>query len=111
MYLLPDSTKVWMDPGSSILFANDFDKDRTVRLSGSSLFEVSKHEGSTFRVCIDKAIIEVKGTSFLVKQNKNKQNEITLFNGEIEFMAEATGEKVTMLPSQQLTYNTENTQM
>ena len=111
MYILPDSTKVWMDPGSSIQYVDDFNKNRTILLSGSSLFEVCKHEGSTFRIHIDKATIEVKGTCFLVKQNKSKQNEITLFNGEIEFTAEATGEKVTLLPSQQLVYNTEHTQM
>ena len=111
MYILPDSTKVWMDPGSSIQYVDDFNKNRTILLSGSSLFEVCKHEGSTFRIHIDKATIEVKGTCFLVKQNKSKQNEITLFNGEIEFTAEATGEKVTLQPSQQLIYHTEHTQM
>ena len=64
MYILPDSTKVWMKPGSSIQFAKDFNKDRKVWLSGNSLFEVYKHEGSTFQVYIDKAFIEVKGTCF-----------------------------------------------
>ena len=69
MYILPDSTKVWMKPGSSIQFAKDFNKDRKVWLSGNSLFEVYKHEGSTFQVHINKAFIEVKGTCFLVKQD------------------------------------------
>ena len=55
MYILPDSTKVWMKPGSSIQFAKDFNKDRKVWLSGNSLFEVYKHEGSTFQVHINKA--------------------------------------------------------
>ena len=49
MYILPDSTKVWMKPGSSIQYAKDFNKDRKVWLSGNSLFEVYKHEGSTFQ--------------------------------------------------------------
>lgn len=53
MYILPDSTKVWMKPGSSIQFAKDFNKDRKVWLSGNSLFEVYKHEGSTFQVHIN----------------------------------------------------------
>lgn len=111
MHILPDSTKVWMDPGSSIQYAKTFNKNRKVWLKGNSLFEVQKHAGSIFQVYIDKALIEVKGTCFLVKQNKTKQNEITLFNGKIEFIAEASGEKIALLPSQQLIYNTENTKI
>lgn len=111
MHILPDSTKVWMDPGSSIQYAKTFNKNRKVWLKGNSLFEVQKHAGSIFQVYIDKALIEVKGTCFLVKQNKTKQNEITLFNGKIEFIAEVSGEKIALLPSQQLVYNTENTKI
>ena len=110
MYILPDSTKVWMKPGSSIQFAKDFNKDRKVWLSGNSLFEVYKHEGSTFQVHINKAFIEVKGTCFLVKQDDIKQNEITLFHGKIEFNVEYTGKKIVMQPLQKVTYNVDNAQ-
>jgi hypothetical protein len=110
MYILPDSTKVWMKPGSSIQFAKDFNKDRKVWLSGNSLFEVYKHEGSAFQVHINKAFIEVKGTCFLVKQDDIKQNEITLFHGKIEFNVESTGKKIVMQPLQKVTYNVDNAQ-
>ena len=110
MYILPDSTKVWMKPGSSIQYAKDFNKDRKVWLSGNSLFEVYKHEGSTFQVHINKAFIEVKGTCFLVKQDDIKQNEITLFHGKIEFNVESTGKKIVMQPLQKVTYNVDNAQ-
>lgn len=110
MYILPDSTKVWMNPGSSIQYAKDFNEDRRVWLEGNSLFEVYKHEGSTFQVYIDKAFIEVKGTCFLVKQDDITHNEITLFHGKIEFNVESTGQKVIMQPLQKVTYNVENAQ-
>ncbi|WP_455612929.1 FecR family protein [Bacteroides congonensis] len=110
MYTLPDSTKVWMQPGSSIQYTKDFNKDRKVWLSGNSLFEVCKHEESTFQVHIDKAFIEVKGTCFLIKQDDAKKNEITLFNGKIEFNIESTGERIVMHPLQKVTYNVENAQ-
>ena len=110
MYILPDSTKVWMKPGSSIQYAKDFNKDRKVWLSGNSLFEVYKHEGSTSQVHINKAFIEVKGTCFLVKQDDIKQNEITLFHGKIEFNVESTGKKIVMQPLQKVTYNVDNAQ-
>ena len=81
MYILPDSTKVWMKPGSSIQFAKDFNKDRKVWLSGNSLFE-----------------------------DDIKQNEITLFHGKIEFNVESTGKKIVMQPLQKVTYNVDNAQ-
>lgn len=105
MYTLPDSTKVWMESGSSIKYAKAFDKDRKVWLSGNSLFEVCKHEGSTFQVYIDKAFIEVKGTCFLVKQTNAEKNEITLFHGKIEFNVESTGQRTVMKPLQKIIYN------
>lgn len=108
MYTLPDSTKVWMEPGSAIRYAKTFDKDRKVWLSGNSLFEVYKHEGSTFQVYIDKAFIEVKGTCFHVKQTNAEKNEITLFNGKIEFNVEATGQRTVMKPLQKVIYNPSN---
>lgn len=105
MYLLPDSSKVWMEPGSSIRYAKAFKKDRKVWLSGNSLFEVCKHEGSTFQVYIDKAFIEVKGTCFLIKQHNADQNEITLLSGSIDFNVETTNEKISMQPMQKMIYN------
>ncbi|MEY8686953.1 FecR family protein [Bacteroides sp. AN502(2024)] len=108
MYTLPDHTKVWMEPGSSIRYAKIFDKDRKVWLSGNSLFEVYKHPKSTFQVYIDKAFIEVKGTCFHVKQTNSEKNEITLFNGKIEFNVESTGQKTVMKPLQKVVYNPNN---
>ena len=111
MYTLPDSSKVWMEPGSSIQYTKAFNKERKVWLSGNSLFEVYKHEGSTFQVHINKAFIEVKGTCFLVKQDDIKQNEITLFHGKIEFNVESTGQKTVMKPLQRVIYNPRNAEM
>ena len=94
-----------MQPGSSIRFAENFKECRDVWLKGNSLFEVRKNSGSKFRVYIDKAFIEVKGTCFLIKQNNPNANEITLFNGSIEFNIESTHDKIAMKPLQELVYN------
>jgi Fe2+-dicitrate sensor, membrane component len=104
-YQLPDSSKVWLQPKSSIRFAKNFNKDRKVWLSGNSLFEVSKHQGKTFRVYIEKAFIEVKGTRFLVEKNKDGNEEITLFNGCIEFNIESVGKQINMNPLDRIKYN------
>lgn len=112
-HILPDSSKVWMQPGSHIRYCKAFDNDRKVWLQGNSLFEVHKHAGSKFRVYIDRAYIEVKGTCFLVKQNDATKNEITLFHGAIEFNVELTGQKTELKPLQKILYNpvTAQTQM
>ena len=110
MHVLPDSTKVWMESGSSIKYTKAFNKKREVWLEGNSFFEVYKHEGSFYQVHINKAFIEVKGTCFLVKQDDIKQNEITLFHGKIEFNVESTGKKIVMQPLQKVTYNVDNAQ-
>ena len=104
MYLLPDSSKVWMQPGSVIRYADDFNQDRKVWLKGTSLFEVRKHNDSKFRVYLNKAFIEVKGTCFQIKQDQMTQEEITLFSGKINFNVEATGEVIEMKPLQKVTY-------
>lgn len=110
LYVLPDSTKVWMQPGSSIRYAKAFMQDRRVWLEGNSLFEVQKHKGSTFQVYINDAFIEVKGTCFLVKQEDAYCSEVTLFEGEIEFNIPSTRQKTAMLPLQKLTYNSMDSQ-
>lgn len=105
LYVLPDSSKVWMHPESTIRYAKDFTKNRKVWLKGSSLFEVQKYPGSKFRVYIEQAFIEVKGTKFLVEKIEDGKDEITLFHGCIAFNAERTGEEITMKPLQQIVYN------
>lgn len=110
IYVLPDSTKVWMESGSSVEYTKSFKQNREVWLKGNSFFEVYKHEGTSFRVHINKAFIEVKGTCFQVKQNNTEKNEITLFHGKVEFNVESTGEKIIMFPSQKVIYNSNNAQ-
>lgn len=108
--MLPDSTKVWMQPGSSIRYAKAFKQDRRIWLEGNSLFEVHKYQGSTFQVYIDGAFIEVKGTCFLVKQEDAHCSEITLFEGKIEFNIPSTRQKTVMRPLQKLIYNSADSQ-
>lgn len=105
LYYLPDSSKVWMQAGSTIRFPEKFEKSRNVWLTGNALFEVRKYAQSKFRVHINKAFIEVKGTSFLVKQNQT--DKIILFSGSIEFNAIKSNQKILMRPKQELTYDPE----
>ena len=52
LYTLPDSSKVWMQQGSSLKYAKAFQKERKVWLKGNSLFEVTRQNGVPFQVYI-----------------------------------------------------------
>ena len=105
------NNRVLVEPRWYFQYTKAFNKERKVWLSGNSLFEVYKHEGSTFQVYIDKAFIEVKGTCFHIKQTDAEKNEITLFRGKIEFNVESTGQKTVMKPLQRVIYNPRNAEM
>ncbi len=75
------------------------------------MFHVRKQHGNTFKVYIDKAFIEVKGTRFLVDKKEAGNNEITLFNGCVEFNVEATGKQIVMKPMEKIFYNSVNAEI
>lgn len=68
MIQLPDSSTVWMGPGSGISYADNFAGNRRVKvLYGEALFDVNKDDDHPFSVGIDSVNIDVLGTSFNVK--------------------------------------------
>ena len=61
MYILPDSSKVWLETGCNIRYAKNFESQREVWLEGEALFDVTKRKKQHFIVHIPKAYIEVNG--------------------------------------------------
>lgn len=107
LYMLPDSSRVWMHPGSSIRYPENFVQNRKVWLKGNSHFDVYKQEGKHFIVYIDRAFVEVKGTSFLINQEQANISKVTLFSGKVDFTIVGTEHTIEMKPSQELTFNAE----
>lgn len=108
LYILPDSSRVWMKTGSSIRFARNFTANREVWLEGESTFEVTKKEGKTFKVYIDRAFVEVKGTVFRVESTPQQGSEVTLLSGKINFNIPASNRAIEMHPQQKITFHPEN---
>ncbi len=102
-YILPDDSKVWMQAGSSIRFNQQFTTGREIWLAGESTFEVTKRNEEPFKVHIDPAFVEVKGTVFQVRNRKKEQSEVTLFSGKVDFNT-TTGKKIEMSPRQRVIY-------
>jgi Fe2+-dicitrate sensor, membrane component len=66
--LLPDSSKVWLNAGSMLLFPESFSgTDRRLFLSGEATFKVTKDPGRPFIVRTQYMQVEAFGTTFNVK--------------------------------------------
>ncbi|QIU96382.1 FecR family protein [Bacteroides faecium] len=111
LYILPDSSHVWMQPKSRICYAKDFEKQREVWLKGEALFDVTKGKKNNFRVHIPKAYIEVKGTSFSVKNKRKDKNEIILYEGKIDFNIKNASHSISLKPKDKIIYNPETTEI
>jgi ferric-dicitrate binding protein FerR (iron transport regulator) len=106
LYILPDSSKVWMQRGSHIRYSARFSENRQVWLKGNSFFDVChKLNNQSFKVYLNNAYIEVKGTCFLVRQTEASRTEVTLLNGRIELHLAKSNRKIVMHPSEKVLFN------
>jgi ferric-dicitrate binding protein FerR (iron transport regulator) len=101
-FMLPDSSLVWLNSGSELLFPSHFEGKRPVHLTGEAYFEVKKGE-SPFVVSSVYGEVEVKGTSFNVKAYHDDLFETTLVEGKVNVLAEK-GEEVALRPGYQAVY-------
>lgn len=104
MCVLPDSSTVWLEPNSKIRISSEFLNNREVWLTGSSVFEVKKRADSAFKVHINTACIEVKGTVFSINQPTQDTSIIALYEGAIDFIGKNQS-LISMTPSQRLVYD------
>lgn len=104
--MLPDSSRVWLNAGSKLVYASDFDRNsRRVRLEGEGYFEVARNAGRPFTVQTDMLEVTVKGTSFNVQAYADARCvEVDLLAGRVE-VAAADGRRLSLLPDQQARYD------
>jgi transmembrane sensor len=102
-FMLPDSSMVWLNSGSELLFPSQFVGKRPVILKGEAYFEVKKSK-TPFVVSTIYGEIEVKGTSFDVKAYTDDVFETTLVNGNVHILTE-NKEEVDLKPGYQAVYS------
>ncbi|MCL3780654.1 FecR family protein [Prolixibacteraceae bacterium JC049] len=86
--LLPDSTRVWLNAGSSIKYPVQFSKNiRKVKVQGEAFFDVKHAADHPFVVGLKHLRVRVLGTRFNV-QNYSDEDEIavTLEQGSVELL-------------------------
>lgn len=85
MVVLPDSSLVWLNSGSSLKYKGNFNiEGREVVLKGEAYFEVKKDKSKRFRVKTGILNVDVYGTAFNIKNYENDDiQEITVTNGKV----------------------------
>ncbi len=91
--VLPDSTHVWLNSGSSIRYNIPFAKGvREVNLSGEGYFEVTHDPDHPFSVHTNKGWVKVLGTAFNIKSYEEEPEvEVALMEGKLSFTADNEG--------------------
>lgn len=97
--VLPDSSVVWLNSGSTLEYASDFRSHRTVSLNGEALFDVVKDNAHPFVVSASAMQVKVHGTRFNVNSYpKETDIEVTLFRGSVS--VEAGGQEAYLQPGE-----------
>lgn len=102
--VLPDSSFVWISPGSTISYHKTFKGDsREVRLCGEARFRVTKEERKPFTVRTATCTVQVLGTLFQLSDYPEDQQAIArLEEGKIE-VSPSPGKTYALSPRQKIT--------
>jgi transmembrane sensor len=106
---LPDGTKGWLNSGSTLKYALNFEDNRKVKLEGEAYFDVTPDKLHPFYVRTPDVQIRVLGTTFNLKAYPDdKIVETTLLSGMLEIQTlSATlekGQTVVLKPNQKATF-------
>ena len=104
--VLPDSSEVWLNAGSTITYPETFTKEnRVVTLDGEAYFSVRKDDAKPFIVETSQLSVKVLGTKFNVKAYANDANiTTTLTSGKVEVSTQSRPPQ-TLKPNERLTYD------
>lgn len=103
--VLPDSSRVWLNSGSTLTFNSDFKNGgRNVELEGEAFFSVAKDKNQPFRVKTSELDIEVLGTEFNVKAY-GEENIVstTLVEGSVKISSKE--QSLVIKPNQKLVFD------
>lgn len=99
MVILPDSTKIYLKPTSTLFYAaNDFARNRKVHLFGEAYVEVTKDMKHPFFVVCNNTTIKVLGTKFNVQSHESDSEfEVMLYEGCVDVESDFNNKQVEVL--------------
>lgn len=104
--LLPDSSQVWLNAGSTLRYPSRFTgKDRHVHLKGEGYFEVQSDLEHPFYVSLYNGLkVKAHGTKFNINAYEDEPVvETTLEQGKVDILAGTRA--INLKPAEQITYN------
>ncbi len=115
-FSLPDGSTGWLNSGSTLKYALNFNDNRTVELEGEAYFDVIHSRAHPFYVKTSDIMVKVLGTRFNVRSYPDdKTIETTLLSGlvEIETLSPEVGKgrKLILKPNQKATFRKNTEQM
>ena len=111
MVMLEDSTKVWLNAESQLIYPESFDeKERRVKIKGEAYFQVAKDATRPFYVESSGITIRVYGTEFNINAYaEEKEVYTTLVAGSISLQhANESKSELVLTPGHQAIYNKDN---
>lgn len=105
-FTLPDGTYGWLNSGSTIKYAINFNQRREVCLTGQAFFQVKHDDDNKFIVKTKYFDIEDKGTAFDVAAYDDEENaEVTLEQGSAILKNESLTTSIELKPDEQVSYS------
>ncbi len=105
-FTLPDSTKGWLNSGSSLEYSIPFNKNRQIVVSGEAWFDVYHNSEYPFEIIAGKSKIKVLGTKFnLNAYPEDKYIEVALEEGKVEFYVSGQESAIEMKPNERLVFS------
>lgn len=104
--VLPDSSKVWLNSGSSLTYSYDTkEKERKVELSGEGFFEVRHDADVPFTVSSSNLSVKVLGTKFnFCDYPDDSLAEVVLTQGRIA-LSDKAGKELVMDPDERVLFD------
>ena len=109
LIVLADGSKVWINGGSKIVEAHDFNEEtRKVTLYGEAFFDIRRDESRPFIIASGRVKTTVLGTAFNIRAFPD-ESEVTVTVARGKVMVEAENQKGgTVSADQQITMNLES---
>jgi transmembrane sensor len=105
-FQLPDGTQGWLNSGSSIKYAVDFEQNRKVGISGEAWLDVAHLNSKEFRVITQYFDVKVTGTQFnVIAYDDETTAGVILEKGKVIVIGKDKVDKGELKPDQQLVFN------
>lgn len=109
--MLPDSSVVWLNAGTTLRYASTFARDRHLEVEGEASFEVTKDKNHPFIVSTDGMKVKVYGTRFNVNSYAVAEDiKVALNRGSVSILLE-NGTESFLKPGEIATWDKKSRQL